>query len=974
MSSTTFDFSAPAPPQLPLLDTQGYGFANQDNTGLPYSRSCYAPPPPSPLTIRASGHALDNFFPPPSPIAQSPYATTHSYKSVLNQSQQSYQNGYSNFGGNQQQMASPLSITAINALAAAPKYPSPPHPLPHLNTSLDGPQNFASLYPSGPISASAAFPPPLYPTRPSTYDIASAPHSPQSQTGYSSVAPQTSGRTKRPRESDSFGEDGSAGGSAEAGSNNFFGRNGVSDALSPVLIAGTTPRAFAPLSAPIQSSHSDFPSSNSSSAYLHSHTYSNVHIPPPSPSTNTALYSPASAPNYLLPTPTNGSYESSPPQYHSQMRSMAPSLSQTASIHHQQQQPSMPMSRPVRQLSNRSMPSYSGTSTPTSTSHLNICTSAQPQQVISANSYGYSSQTPLTPIATTADIQKISTTLQASNDFFEQSHYSGVSSSGSAAITDPYSSAARPVLPYPSSEKYHSVIPTTTALAPSAQYPNSAYISSPVSLPSTYIPPSHSQSNSAPKPAIPEPSWSKNTMTGRNGKPIEVIDLTDTPPPTSEPAATAVLPPPPKKRRRVDGESQRSQYNITSSAVTAAAQTLQIAKSSDGKVYWQQQHAPSYMNSALLKQEPHVQGVPPVVRSLNAPCDDAEGHFIVNINDDLSPRYKILRLLGQGTFGKVVEAYDRANQKRVAIKIIRAVQKYRDASKIEIRVLTHLKEHDPRNEKRCIHLTSYFDYRNHVCMVFELLSQSVFDFLKENSFNPFPMWQIKSFAKQILGAVAFLHEQGLIHTDLKPENLMLENNKCRVVQGSKRHPNKTRRELLSTDIRLIDFGSAIFHNEYHSSVVSTRHYRAPEIILGLGWSFPCDMWSIGCILVEFYTGDALFQTHDNLEHLAMMESVLGKFPNSIIESCFQGGPKSGAKYFKYGNLDWPETNTSKNSRRYVKGMQSLKDTMRPCDTASHYFVDLVSKLLTYDPKKRLTAAQALKHPFFKCEVLGPEQD
>ena len=92
-----------------------------------------------------------------------------------------------------------------------------------------------------------------------------------------------------------------------------------------------------------------------------------------------------------------------------------------------------------------------------------------------------------------------------------------------------------------------------------------------------------------------------------------------------------------------------------------------------------------------------------------------------------------------------------------------------------------------------------------------------------------------------------------------------------------------RRVLLSTNIRLIDFGSATFQDEYHSSVVSTRHYRAPEIILGLGWSYPCDIWSIGCILVEFFTGDALFQTHDNLEHLAMMEAVCGgKLDREII--------------------------------------------------------------------------------------------
>jgi dual-specificity kinase len=74
--------------------------------------------------------------------------------------------------------------------------------------------------------------------------------------------------------------------------------------------------------------------------------------------------------------------------------------------------------------------------------------------------------------------------------------------------------------------------------------------------------------------------------------------------------------------------------------------------------------------------------------------------------------------------------------------------------------------------------------------------------------------------------------------------------------------SKPRKELLDTRIKLIDFGSAIFDCDYHSSVVSTRHYRAPEIILGIPWSFPCDIWSLGCMFVEFYTGAAVFQTHE----------------------------------------------------------------------------------------------------------------
>ena len=109
-----------------------------------------------------------------------------------------------------------------------------------------------------------------------------------------------------------------------------------------------------------------------------------------------------------------------------------------------------------------------------------------------------------------------------------------------------------------------------------------------------------------------------------------------------------------------------------------------------------------------------------------------------------------------------------------------------------------------------------------------------------------------------------------------------------------------RKVLLDPEIRLIDFGSATFNDEYHSSVVSTRHYRAPEIILNLGWSFPCDIWSIGCILVEFFTGDALFQTHDNLEHLAMMEAVCGgKLDRDIIKQVQRNDRSSRNSAAKY---------------------------------------------------------------------------
>ncbi|KAK9451093.1 kinase-like domain-containing protein [Limtongia smithiae] len=350
---------------------------------------------------------------------------------------------------------------------------------------------------------------------------------------------------------------------------------------------------------------------------------------------------------------------------------------------------------------------------------------------------------------------------------------------------------------------------------------------------------------------------------------------------------------------------------------------------------------------------------------VNSKIDDDDGHYIIVPDTDLTSRYKITKLLGQGTFGKVAAAYDKEQNKYCAIKIIRAVQKYRDASRIELRVLRTLSMYDQQNLNRCIHLRDCFDYRNHICIVTDLLSISVFDFLKANDFSPFPLSHIQRFAKQLLTSVAFLHELNLIHTDLKPENILLVDNGYTNYPCSKRN-GELRRVLNDTTIHLIDFGSATFDDEYHSSVVSTRHYRAPEIILGLGWSFPCDMWSIGCILVEFYTGEALFQTHDNMEHLAMMEVVVGRqFDRAIAKS----SNRQAQKYFlRNGRLDYPNAQTSKTSKKYVKQMKTLDDTIAPTDAFHKLFLDLLRRIFVYDPAKRLTAKEALAHPWFRESI------
>ncbi|KAL4062856.1 kinase-like domain-containing protein [Scleroderma citrinum] len=485
-------------------------------------------------------------------------------------------------------------------------------------------------------------------------------------------------------------------------------------------------------------------------------------------------------------------------------------------------------------------------------------------------------------------------------------------------------------------------------------------------------------------------SYSEVQEVDNQGRVREVIIIDDTPPPpstispaTSTNAFSASYQPPPmfsapiRTRARAAAEAQALSAS-TSSAVPVAPAPKKRKRDQADEPRGTIAKKPA---TGLQPQVPipstksWASGSGPATADASngvIPCDDKEGHYIIVPDDIIYNRYRTVRLLGQGTFGKVVEAVDMHTQTRVAIKIIRAIPKYRDASRIEIRVLQRLKEKDPANVHKCIHLLHSFDHRNHICLVSELLGMCVYDFLKENEFAPFPRHHIQSFARQLLGSVAFLHDLRLIHTDLKPENILLVNNDYRLavvpVPGKRNPPPRTKRILSSTDIRLIDFGSATFEDEYHSTVVSTRHYRAPEIILGLGWSYPCDAYSLGCILVEFYTGVALYQTHDNLEHLAMMEMVMGKMPERFARA----GARSKPEFFKDGaRLDWPKPKASRQSKKDVRATRPLQDVIPPTDPINRQFADLVRRLLAFDPTQRITVRDALHHPYFSLNI--PEE-
>ncbi|XP_050455821.1 dual specificity protein kinase CLK2 isoform X2 [Cataglyphis hispanica] len=358
--------------------------------------------------------------------------------------------------------------------------------------------------------------------------------------------------------------------------------------------------------------------------------------------------------------------------------------------------------------------------------------------------------------------------------------------------------------------------------------------------------------------------------------------------------------------------------------------------------------------SSSASQERHRHRSPST-RSQSPPSveDDEDGHLVYQSGDILANRYKVLATLGEGTFGKVVKVKDLQMDHVMALKIIKNVEKYREAAKLEINALEKIAVKDPECQHLCVKMLDWFNYHGHMCIAFEMLGLSVFDFLRDNCYQPYPLEHVRHMGYQLCYAVKFLHDNKLTHTDLKPENILFVDSDYDSTYNNKKR--RDTRRVKRTDIRLIDFGSATFDHEHHSTIVSTRHYRAPEVILELGWSQPCDVWSIGCILFELYLGITLFQTHDNREHLAMMERILGTIPHRMAR-------KTKTKYFYHGKLDWDDKSSA---GRYVRdNCKPLHRYMLSDDEEHRQLFDLIQRMLEYEPSQRITLKDALTHPFF----------
>ncbi|KAJ8678896.1 hypothetical protein QAD02_014683 [Eretmocerus hayati] len=176
-----------------------------------------------------------------------------------------------------------------------------------------------------------------------------------------------------------------------------------------------------------------------------------------------------------------------------------------------------------------------------------------------------------------------------------------------------------------------------------------------------------------------------------------------------------------------------------------------------------------YFIGANAKKRPGIIGMPN-----NNDYDNDKGSYIHIIHDHVIYRYEVLKVIGKGSFGQVVKAYDHKNHEHVALKMVRNEERFHRQAQEEVRILRALREQDKDNSMNVIHMFDSFTFRNHMCITFELLSINLYELIKKNKFQGFSLQLVRKFSHSLLQCLDALHKNKIIHCDMKPENVLLK--------------------------------------------------------------------------------------------------------------------------------------------------------------------------------------------------------
>ena len=328
--------------------------------------------------------------------------------------------------------------------------------------------------------------------------------------------------------------------------------------------------------------------------------------------------------------------------------------------------------------------------------------------------------------------------------------------------------------------------------------------------------------------------------------------------------------------------------------------------------------------------------------------------------------------------------------------MVKSEKHYTEAALDEIKLLekVHNAVIDDPFRQRVVCLHRHFltngPHGSHVCMAFEVLGQNLLKFIQFYDYRGIPIPLVKRMTKQILQGLVYLHDQcGIIHTDLKPENVLLEVDET-VISALAGLPSPSTELSRSLDeiklnsesdstfystnplsiaryaelpqneinVKIADLGNACWINKHFTRDIQTRQYRSPEVILGADYDTSADIWSLACMVFELITGEFLFHPKDSdrfskdADHMAQIIELIGRFP----------------RYMMKGDYVHDIFNRKGDIRGILElNIWYLEDVLiekyRMSKLESKRLSDFLLPMLEIDPVKRISAREALKSPW-----------
>ncbi|XP_015774598.1 PREDICTED: SRSF protein kinase 1-like [Acropora digitifera] len=404
------------------------------------------------------------------------------------------------------------------------------------------------------------------------------------------------------------------------------------------------------------------------------------------------------------------------------------------------------------------------------------------------------------------------------------------------------------------------------------------------------------------------------------------------------------------------------------------------------------------------------------------------GYHPVRLGDLYNSRYSVIRKLGWGHFSTVWLAWDLKDRRFVALKIVKSASHYTETAIDEMKLLrtVHTADADDIGYKHVVQLTDDFKIvginGSHICMVFEVLGHNLLKLIIKSSYKGISVLQVRNIIKQTLQGLDYLHRKcKIIHTDIKPENILLCVNEKHVQQLAAEaataracgvyspalistappaviqlffciavEPDESK-EIVEENIgeaeqdddwfrvKIADLGNACWVHHHFTEEIQTRQYRSLEVLIGAGYGPAADIWSTACMAFELATGDFLFEPHSGEDYTRdegnsqnNVFHILVKISCKTKKLC--GFPRKKYWLFTVNTVTHYHQCDSGDTIGELKHISKLRpwglyDVLREkyewSEKDAMDFSAFLIPMLDFNTTRRATAAQCLDHAWLK---------